>query len=322
MGSPSHVAEHAGRCVRATDGAWRCPGDNCPRWLQFLDEIIEGDRELQAYLQRFFGYCLTGSTREHALLFLHGPGANGKSVLLQSIAGVLGDYAKTAAADSFAETKGERHSTDLAGLRGARLVLVNETEAGKGWAEGRLKAITGGDRVRARFMYRDYFEYEPQYKVAVAGNHRPVLRTVGEAMRRRLHLVQLDTIVPPEHRDPKLVEALLRERDGILGWMIEGCLEWQRQGLQPPTRIGRAVEEYLREEDLVSQWIEERCATGPSHVETSHALFASWSNWASASGFDPGNMKVLGQALGARGFGAERYKGARAWRGLHLRGEG
>lgn len=298
------------------------PGSGCTRWLGFLEAITDGDQALAAYLQRFFGYCLTGLTREHAMLFLHGPGANGKSVLIQTIASVIGDYARTAAAETFTESRSDRHSTDLAGLRGARLVLVNETEAGKAWAEGRLKTVTGGDKVRARFMHRDFFEYGPQYKLMVTGNHRPVLRTVGEAMRRRLHLVNIDRIIPSERRDPNLIAKLLEERDGILTWMIDGCLEWQRTGLQPPDWIREAVDTYLEDEDLVGQWIAEQCDSGPTFRATSLDLFTSWSSWASARGHDPGNTRTFGLSLSARGHIAERFMGSRAWRGLRLRMEG
>ena len=147
------------------------------------------------------GYALTGVTVEHALFFLYGTGANGKSVFVNTIAAILGDYATNAPMDTFMATQGERHPTDMAGLRGARLVTSIETEQGRRWAESRLKALTGGDKISARFMRQDFFEFIPQFKLVVAGNHKPAIRTIDEAMRRRLHLVPFTVTIPPKQRD-------------------------------------------------------------------------------------------------------------------------
>ena len=158
--------------------------------------------------------------------------------------------------------RGDRHLTELAGLRAARLVLVTETEAGRSWAEARIKAVTGGEKLRANFMRQDHFEFRPQFKLLVAGNHRPSLGNVGEAMRRRLHLVPFNVTIPPERRDPRLVEKLLTERDGILAWALAGCAEWQRIGLAPPACVTAAAEEYFETEDIIGQWIAECCVCG------------------------------------------------------------
>ena len=204
------------------------PGSGCAVWEEFLDEITGGDPALLAYLARVAGYCLSGDMSEQVFFFLHGAGANGKSVFLSVLADVLGDYGVTAPLETFMVGKGERHPTDLAGLRGARLVTVNETESGRAWAESRIKAITGGDKLRVRFMHRDFFEFQPAFKLLIAGNHRPRLSGVGEAMRRRLHLVPFEVTIPPERRDRQLLSRLIAERDGILGWMLDGCAEWRR----------------------------------------------------------------------------------------------
>ena len=155
------------------------PGDNCPQWRTFIDEITNGRCQLADYLMRVAGYCLSGETAEQCFFFLHGAGANGKSVFLSVLSHVLGDYAATAPLETFMAGRGERHPTDLAGLRGARLVTVNETETGRAWAESRIKAITGGDMLRVRLMHRDFFEFRPTFKLLVAGNHRPKLLGVG-----------------------------------------------------------------------------------------------------------------------------------------------
>jgi putative DNA primase/helicase len=208
------------------------PRGGCPLFLKFLDRITHGDAELIAYLRRVFGYALTGDVSEHALFFGHGTGANGKSVLLSTMAGMMGDYHKTAPIETFTATDSDRHPTDLAMLRGARLVTATETEEGRRWAESRIKTLTGGDPVAARFMRQDFFEYWPQFKLVIAGNHKPGLRSVDEAIRRRFHLIPFAVTIPPEERDAELAEKLKAERPGILQWLVEGCLEWQIEGLR------------------------------------------------------------------------------------------
>jgi putative DNA primase/helicase len=148
------------------------------------------------------GYCLTGSTREHALFFLYGTGANGKSVFLSTISELLGDYAKTAPASSFMASATQQHPTDLAGLRGSRFVTAIETEEEARWAESKIKSLTGGDKIAARFMRCDFFEFRPEFKLVIAGNHKPSLQSVDEAMRRRLNLVPFTVTIPEAERDP------------------------------------------------------------------------------------------------------------------------
>lgn len=292
------------------------PGGSCPRWLRFLDRITDGDRELQTYLQRVAGYCLTGSTREQVFFFFHGTGANGKSVFLQTLSAVLGNYAATAAPGTFTASRSDRHLTELAGLRGARLVVAFETESGQSWAEGRIKTVTGGEPIRANFMHRDHFEFRPQFKLIVAGNHRPALTSVNEAIRRRLHLVPFPVTIPDEDRDLLLSDRLLEERHGILAWAIEGCAEWQRHGLAPPPAITGASAGYIDDEDTVGEWIEECCVTGPDCRAPARALYASWAAWAEAAGATRGSQKSLGEALRERGFQPAKVSGARGWQGI------
>ena len=173
------------------------PQGDCPVWKEFLATVTGGDAELQSYLQRVTGYCLTGVTTEHALFFLYGTGANGKSAFANTLTAIMGDYATVAAMDMFMATHGERHPTDMAGLRGARMVTSIETEQGSRWAESKLKALTGGDKITARFMRQDFFEFVPQFKLLVVGNHKPAIRNVDEAMRRRLHMVPFTITIPP-----------------------------------------------------------------------------------------------------------------------------
>ena len=294
-------------------------GKGCPQWLIFLNTITGGNRDLQAYLARVAGYCLTGSTQEQVFFFLHGSGANGKSVFLQTLAWVLRDYAATATADTFTNRGQTRHLTELAGLRAARLVLVSETEAGEGWAEARIKSITGGETIRANFMYKDHFEFLPQFKLIVAGNHRPSLSEVGEAMRRRLHIIPFAVTIAPEDRNPNLIDALRAEADGIFGWMIEGCADWQSKGLAPPPIVSGAAEDYFAAEDHIGHWLGECCQIGPTLRASAKILYASWSAWAKDGGFEPKTTRFLGEQLRGRGFKQSKVGQDRGWLGLCVR---
>lgn len=286
---------------------------DCPTWLAFLHQATGGDAALIAFLQRWFGYCLTGLTREHALLFVYGPGGNGKGVLLVTITEILGSYAVTAALDTFTASKGDRHPTDLAMLAGARVVITTETEEGRAWAEARIKAMTGGDPVTARFMRQDFFTYTPEFKLTISGNHKPALRNVDDAARRRFNVVPF--LHKPATPDPCLSEKLRAEWPGILRWAIDGCLAWQRDGLQRPEAVLDATAEYFAEQDLLAQWIEECCETDAGVGETSSRLFVSWRAFAQERSDEPHNAKWLGAMLERRGF--KRAKDC-----AHFRGRG
>lgn len=309
---PHVPADHLTKVTTAT------PGGAHPLFDAFLDRITAHDRELQSFLQRVFGYALTGDTSAHAMFFAYGTGANGKSVLIDTIADILGGYHRTAAIETFTASQTERHPTDLAGLRGARLVTAVETEEGRRWAESRIKALTGGDKIAARFMRQDFFEFTPQFKLVIAGNHKPGLRSVNEAIRRRLHLIPFTVTIPLAERDPTLREQLKSEWPGILAWMVAGCLEWQRIGLAPPKAVLDATAAYLDAEDAVAAWIDEECARDPDAWATSAALFASWKGWAERAGEFVGSAKRFAQNLETRGYEYRRTRTGRGFVGLRV----
>jgi putative DNA primase/helicase len=305
----------------ATKSAAAEPGGDCPRWRQFLSEITDGDTELQSYLRRVAGYCMTGITSEHVLFFCYGTGANGKSVFINTLAGIWGDYAVAAPMSTFVITKSEQHPTDLARLRGVRLVVATETEAGQRWAESRIKLMTGGDKIAARFMRGDFFEYTPQFKLVIVGNHKPSLRGVDEAIRRRLHLIPFNVCIPPARRDKDLFENLKAEWGGILQWAIDGCLEWQRLGLAPPAAVRDATETYLASEDAIANWLDECCELDHRASVRRSALFESWKVWADKAGEFPGSAKAFFAVLESRGFPQFRQGGTgqRMFRGLAIK---
>ncbi len=217
------------------------PGGSCPRFLQFMNEIFDGDQELIAYIQRVFGLCLTGITRDDAVFFGYGSGGNGKSLLMRVMGEILGDYHTVSSVETFAVNKHERHLTEVARLRGARLVTVSETENGRQWAEARLKEMTGGTPVAANFMRQDQFEYVPQFKPFITGNNKPNLASATESMRRRFNLIPFNVTFSGSRRDNLLHDKLVEEYPGILAWAVEGCAQWQVMGLQPPRAVSEAI---------------------------------------------------------------------------------
>jgi len=298
------------------------PGGQCPRWREFLKQVTDGDDELATYLQRFAGYSLTGETREHATFFMYGSGGNGKSVFLNTVGALLGGYAKVAPMEAFTESRGDRHPTELAMLQGARLVTSQETEQGRAWAESRIKALTGADLISARWMRGDFFTYRPQFKLAIAGNHKPTLKTVDEGMRRRLHLIPFVVTVPPDKRDPMLPQVLLGEAGGILEWAIEGCLDWQSGGLRPPERVLAATSDYFESQDAFGSWFEDCCEPAPNGWELPGALFSSWKKWAEKAAEPFGSQRTFSERLESAGFTRAKTNGSRIYRGLRLRETG
>jgi putative DNA primase/helicase len=293
----------------------------CPLWLKFLDEATGGDHEFIRFLQQWCGYCLTGVTREHALVFVYGPGGNGKSVFINIMSRIFGDYARTAAMDTFTASHSDKHPTDLAMLLGARLVTASETEAGKPWAEARIKQLTGGDTIAARFMRQDFFEYKPQFKLVVIGNHMPDLNNVDEAAKRRFNIVPF--ILTPLEPDRDLEEKLFHEAGGILQWMIRGCLDWQASGLIRPESVQAATKAYFLDQDLIGQWIEDQCDVKIGHIrmwDRSADLFDAWAAFCVKAAEPPGSKKAFGAALRKRGFKLDREPdGTRVIRFIRLK---
>lgn len=295
-------------------------GDDCPTWRAFLARVTAEDQELQLFLQRMAGYALTGITREHALFFAYGTGGNGKGVFLNTLTGIMASYAAVASMETFTAANGSQHPTDLAMLRGARLVTAQETEEGRRWAESRIKSMTGGDPITARFMRQDFFTFQPQFKLAIAGNHKPGLRNVDEAMRRRFNLLPFTVTIGAAERDPDLPNKLRAEWPGILRWMLDGCLLWQDRGLEAPASVRSATEEYLQAEDTLAGWLDECCILGKNLHVAASALYGSWEAWAKAAGEFAGPQKRFSQALTSRGFQPARMTGGRSgFRGIGLK---
>jgi putative DNA primase/helicase len=296
-------------------------GTPTPIWDEFLREATGGDLSQIAFLKRLAGYCLSGDTSEHAVLFCYGGGGNGKSTFINTISGILGDYAMNASMETFTESKYDRHTTELARLCGARLVSAQETQRGRRWNESRIQALSGGEKVTARYMRQDDFEYQPTFKLLFSGNHQPDLSGVNDAMKRRLHMIPFTR--KPAIVDFELPKKLRAEWTGILRWMIEGCLEWQTNGLRPSESVCAATSEYFEAQDRFSQWLDERCERGTDRSATQEVLYASWKAWAECNGSRAGGTAAFKTSLTEAGFEYTKHTPGqhdkRGFRGLALK---
>jgi len=299
------------------------PNAVSPSWERLLSDATGGDESLLAFLPRAFGYTLTGDTGEEVLFFAHGPAATGKSTVLEAIKATLGEYAATADFETFLARQGDAGTrSDIARLAGRRLVIGTEVDDGKRLAEGLLKQLTGGDTVTARYMYRDYFEFRPQFKLWLAANHRPRVNAQDEAMWRRIIQIPFTHVVPPERRDPGLKRKLTTDataRSAILAWAVRGCLAWQTHGLAVPDAVRNYTDEYRAENDPIANWLTDHCRLDDDASTAAGDLRASYDHWATTNGDKPVGSKTFADTL--RGHGCTNSRGAqgkRQWHGIAL----
>ena len=296
------------------------PAATCGRWQRFLREIFANDPELIAFVQRLVGYCLTGDIREHLLAVLHGPGCNGKSTFIGVLKRLLGDYAVTAAFDTFMRQRnrgGPRN--DLARLHRARLVTAAESGEGRRLDEATVKEITGGDTIAARFLYGEHFEFIPQFKLVLVTNHCPRVDGDDDAIWRRLRLVPFEQSFEGRE-DRELGAKLEAELPGILAWAVEGCLAWLRDGIGEAAAVTHATAEYRQDEDLLGAFLAERCVT---HGEVATADFReAYEQYCREVGEQPLGASVLGKRLAKRGIHRDQRSDGdrgRVYRGVSLR---
>jgi P4 family phage/plasmid primase-like protien len=282
------------------------PGGTCPKWLDTLRTVLP-KASVRAYLQRLLGYGLTGSSRDHVVPFFYGPGRNGKGTVMHTMRRAMGDYGLEIPAEVLMESHNDRHPAELAVLCGARLVIGSEVDTGRKWNESRLKRLSGGDPISARFMCKDPFEFEPSHTLVLMGNSKPGLRAVDTAIRARIHLVDFAVTIEADKRDTQLSEKLAVEYGGILAWAIKGCVKWQRIGLAPPTCILEATETYLDGEDHFGLWLGEN--TEPEHTVKVKLgeLLANYRTWCSFAGVLPLGRNSFSDRLAATD-GITRYK--------------
>jgi putative DNA primase/helicase len=293
------------------------PRATCPRWQQFLHEIMNKNQDLIDYLQRAVGYSLTGSVQEQVIFFLYGTGANGKSTFVNTLLALLGDYAMQALPELLLVRRGEQHPTERADLFRKRFVATVEVEAGKRLAEALVKLLTGGERVRARRMREDFWEFDPTHKLWLAANHKPLIKGTDYAIWRRIRLIPFTMTIPDNKKDPNLLDKLKAELPGILRWAVDGCRAWQQHGLQAPSEVIAAGEAYQREMDMLGQFLDECCIVKPDNAGIKTQSSVLHQAYCEYSG-DEMTAPMFASALIERGFTKFVSGGRMYWRGIGL----
>lgn len=252
-----------------------------PLWDDFLMKIFDGNRELINYMQRAVGYSLSGSTEEQVMFILYGNGRNGKSVFLDIITEMLGNYTTNIQPQTLmVKPMSGSANSDIARLQGARLVTTTEPNDGMRFDEGLVKQVTGGDKVTARFLYGDEFDYHPEFKLWMATNHKPIIRGTDDGIWRRMVIIPFTVQIPDHQVDKNLKYKLRREMTAILNWAVEGYQEWRRTGLNEPTIIKRQRQEYRTEMDVVELFIEECCVRKDGERGKASDLYNVYASWA------------------------------------------
>lgn len=292
-----------------------------PVWLNFLDRIFENDQEQIAFVQRALGYSITGGTEGDCWFILHGVGANGKSVLLNNILDMMGSYAGQAAPDLLMQPRGgsDRHPTELADLMARRFVVCQESEEGRRLAEASVKRMTTSDRIKARYMCKDFFEFVPTHKLWLATNHVPVVRDTTESTWRRIRMISFNVVIPPEERDPNLLQKLKSEWPGILNWVVAGCLEYQKVGLQPPPKVLVATAEYRQSQDSFAVFLNEYCYEDAGALTSRKDLYASYQHWCEKSGEYCKSGRLFSQALIEREYKRQHKNSGEYYWGIGLK---
>jgi putative DNA primase/helicase len=287
----------------------------CPTWLTFL-ERVQPDPAVRTFLQRSIGYSLTGLVGEQVFWFLYGTGANGKSVFSNTIVTLLGDYAMKVRAETLMRKSGDSIPEEVAAMAGRRFALASELGEGQHLNESLIKDLTGGDRMRARFLHRNSFEYDPQAKIWMFGNHKPLVTGTDVGIWRRPRLVPFTVIIPENERDPELFGKLLSELDGILTWAVQACRDWQAYGLAAPDAVAAATQEFRTENDLVGRFLAE--CTEPGGTTTAHALYQVYRAWSESEGHKPMSSTALGRRLSERGVPRARTMHGFYYHGIAL----
>jgi len=294
------------------------PDAESPVWAKFLRDVFADDVELIQFAQRLFGQYLTGDVSEQKLAIFHGTGANGKSTLLNAFMDAVGpDYAMQCMPDFLMEKKGDSHPTEKASLFGKRFVSCVETEASRKLAESTVKALTGGEKIMARRMREDFWEFSPTHKLALCTNHRPVISGTDHGIWRRLLLVPFLQRFDGERQDKQLSEKLQAERSGILAWAVRGCLEWQRAGLNPPGIVSNATADYRSSEDILGRFVADCCLVEPAGSVRFSVLYERLEAWSRDGGEETPAKKAVGTFLEEQGH--QKYSAnGRCYRGLMM----
>jgi putative DNA primase/helicase len=291
---------------------------DCPLWKQFIREIMDYKADVITFVQTVAGWALTGDISEQTMFILYGSGANGKSTFLNTIMYLLGDYAIATPTETFMRKNGDQYTNDIARLRGTRFVTTTEAEQGRRLSEPLIKKITGNDQMTARFLYGEYFNFTPTFKIFMATNHKPVIKGTDHGIWRRIKLIPFTTRIPEEKQDKHLELKLREEAGGILNWLLEGTARWKREGLKVPAAILNATDEYRGEMDVIGNFLKECCIQKPEASIRIRELFKAYQDWCDENNEHAVSERFFGLRLKEMGFEQGRTSEARFWSGLSL----
>jgi len=289
---------------------------DCPIWKKFIMEIMNYNAELIHFMQNAAGWAITGNTSEQTMFILFGTGANGKSTFLNTIMNLLGDYAIATPTETFMRKIGDYISNDIARLRGTRFVTTTEAEHGRRLSEPLIKQITGNDKMTARFLYGEFFNFIPTFKIFMATNHKPVIKGTDHGIWRRIKLVPFITRIEEDKQDKHLEQKLMEESPGILNWLIEGSKRWCTEGLKTPSVIIRATDEYRGEMDVIGNFIKERCLQGEGYSIKARELFKCYQDWCDDHNENAVSERFFGLRLKEIGLEQKRLTDGRYWQGI------
>ncbi len=293
------------------------PTAQAPEWLKFVNAVFANDADLISYVQRVVGYALGGWVTAQMLVFFYGLGSNGKTTFLETIAGLLGDYAAPAAPGLLLEKKHESHPTEIADLQGRRLVISMEVDVAQKLSEALVKQLTGGDTLKARFMGGDFFEFEPTHKLFLAANHKPIIHGNDLGIWRRIKLIPFGVSFTGAQQDLNLKAKLMAELSGILNWLLQGCLDFQRYGFATSKAVDDATSAYREESDRLAGFLADCCMKGPE-CERSSVLYQAYLTWCTQNGETPVQQRTFGTMLRERGFEPTKLHGNAGWKGLRV----
>jgi len=295
------------------------PKADCPLWKSFIREIMNYKSDLVNFLQTAAGWSLTGNIEEQTMFILYGSGANGKTTFLNTISYLLGDYAIATPTESFMKKNADQNTNDIARLRGTRFVTTTEAEQGRRLSEPLIKKITGNDQMTARFLYGEYFNFTPTFKIFMATNHKPVIKGTDHGIWRRIKLIPFTTTIPEEKQDKSLEVKLKQEASGILNWLLEGTARWRREGLKAPAIILNATDEYRGEMDVIGNFLKERCVQGKERMIRIRELYKAYTDWCDDNKEHAVSERFFTMRLKEMGYEQCRTAEARFWSGLGLR---
>jgi putative DNA primase/helicase len=296
------------------------PEAKCPTFLRVVNWITKGDREFVNYLRRAFGYCLTGDTTEQVFFFVIGPGRTGKSVLANVLRELLGEYGLQASMDSFlAKQYDNGIPTDIARLRGARVVVATEANFDRQIDEAKLKTMTGGDPLVARFMRQDLFQFMPEFKLLLIANDFPRVRASSDAFWRRVRVIPIDRKIPAKQVDPNLMEKLRAEYPGILAWAVRGCLSWQQHGLPMPSVVKEGTERWRGFADVIKRFVIDCCELDPRAQVAASEIYETYDVWCSDQKEKPQSQSGFKAKLTELDLTSQHTRTGNIWYGIRLK---